>query len=45
MYIFGKVYNVIIGGGSWENMVVDIMVDKLILKIIDHLHPYNLSWL
>ena len=45
MYIFGKVYNVITGGGSWGNVVVDIMVDKLILKTIDHLYPYNLSWL
>jgi hypothetical protein len=34
MYIFGKVYNVIIGGGSWGNVVVDIMVDKLILKLL-----------
>nr|KAJ0194330.1 hypothetical protein LSAT_V11C800427110 [Lactuca sativa] len=41
----GKVYTVIIDGGSCENMVAQIMVDKLGLKVVDHPDPYQLTWL
>ncbi|GFY88706.1 hypothetical protein Acr_06g0006460 [Actinidia rufa] len=41
----GKVCNVIIDGGSCENMVATIMVEKLHLKTMEHPYPYKLSWL
>jgi hypothetical protein len=41
----GKVYNVIIDGGSCENVVAATMVEKLKLKTEDHPEPYKLQWL
>ncbi|XP_042009226.1 uncharacterized protein LOC121757810 [Salvia splendens] len=41
----GKVCNVIIDGGSCENVVSSIMVEKLGLRTIAHPQPYKLSWL
>lgn len=41
----GKVCVVIIDSGSFENVVSSYMVDKLGLKIVQHSHPYKLSWL
>uniref|UniRef100_A0A2N9EJL2 Integrase catalytic domain-containing protein n=1 Tax=Fagus sylvatica TaxID=28930 RepID=A0A2N9EJL2_FAGSY len=41
----GKVCNVIIDGGSYENVVVATMVEKLKLKNEDHPEPYKLQWL
>jgi hypothetical protein len=41
----GKVYNVIIDGGSCENVVAVTMVEKLKLKTEDHPEPYKLQWL
>ena len=41
----GKVCNVIIDGGSFENVVASTMVEKLKLKTEDHLEPYKLQWL
>lgn len=41
----GKVCNVIIDGGSCENVVSSTMVDKLGLKTVAHPQPYRLSWL
>ncbi|XP_042416946.1 uncharacterized protein LOC122005804 [Zingiber officinale] len=40
-----KVCDVIIDGGSCENVVATTMVDKLKLKTEDHPQPYKLSWL
>ncbi|GJS12981.1 RNA-directed DNA polymerase [Tanacetum coccineum] len=40
----GKICNVIIDGGSCENVVSDTMVSKLGLKTEHHPHPYTLSW-
>ncbi|GJT80165.1 reverse transcriptase domain-containing protein [Tanacetum coccineum] len=40
----GKVCNVIIDGGSCENVISSIMVDKLGLKTEEHPKPYTLSW-
>ncbi|GJX88764.1 putative reverse transcriptase domain, zinc finger, CCHC-type, aspartic peptidase domain protein [Tanacetum coccineum] len=40
----GKVFNVIIDGGSCENVISSIMVDKLGLKTKEHPKPYTLSW-
>ena len=41
----GKVCNVIIDGGSYENVIATTMVEKLNLKMVDHPRPYKLSWL
>lgn len=41
----GKLCNVIIDGGSFENAVATTMVNKLHLKTEKHPQPYNLSWL
>lgn len=41
----GKICSVIIDGGSFENVVSAIMVDKLCLKTEKHPNPYKLSWL
>uniref|UniRef100_A0A2N9EGL5 RNA-directed DNA polymerase n=1 Tax=Fagus sylvatica TaxID=28930 RepID=A0A2N9EGL5_FAGSY len=41
----GKVCNVIIDGGSCENVVAGTMVEKLKLKTEDHPEPYKLQWL
>lgn len=43
--IKGKVCNVIIDGGSCENVVSTTMVDKLGMKTEEHPHLYKLSWL
>ena len=40
----GKVCNVIIDGGSCENVVSNDMVQKLNLKTEKHPRPYKLSW-
>ncbi|CAL2257293.1 unnamed protein product [Prunus armeniaca] len=42
---FSKVCNVIIDGGSCENVVATTMVEKLNLKMMEHPQPYKLSWL
>nr|CAD1839672.1 unnamed protein product [Ananas comosus var. bracteatus] len=41
----GKVCNVIIDGGSCENVVSTTMVEKLQLPMEKHPQPYKLSWL
>nr|GEW55176.1 putative reverse transcriptase domain-containing protein [Tanacetum cinerariifolium] len=41
----GKVCNMIIDGGSCENLVSTYMVQKLGLKEDDHPEPYQLTWL
>lgn len=41
----GKVYNVIIDNGSYENVVANYMVEKLKLPIETHPYPYKLQWL
>jgi hypothetical protein len=41
----GKVCNVIIDGGSCENVISTTMVEKLSLKTKPHPHPYKLQWL
>lgn len=41
----GKVCTIVIGGGSCENMVADVMVEKLGLQLVDHSNPYQLTWL
>lgn len=41
----GKVCDVIINGGSCENVVATKMVEKLHLKTKEHPQPYKLSWL
>ncbi|GJV63611.1 reverse transcriptase domain-containing protein [Tanacetum coccineum] len=41
----GKVCNMIIDGGSCENVVSTYMVEKLKLKTVDHPEPYQLTWL
>lgn len=40
----GKVCQVIIDSGSFENMVSKEMVDKLKLKCDTHPHPYQIVW-
>ena len=40
----GKVCQVIIDGGSCENMVSKEMVDKLNLQCEKHPHPYRIAW-
>ena len=41
----GKVCDVIINGGSCENVVVATMVEKLKLETEKHSQPYKLQWL
>uniref|UniRef100_A0A2N9HXI8 CCHC-type domain-containing protein n=1 Tax=Fagus sylvatica TaxID=28930 RepID=A0A2N9HXI8_FAGSY len=41
----GKVFNVIIDGGSCEIFFAPTMVEKLKLKTEDHPEPYKLQWL
>ncbi|XP_075674896.1 uncharacterized protein LOC142644102 [Castanea sativa] len=43
--IGGKICNLVIDGGSCENVVSEEVVDKLGLKIEDHPRPYKLTWL
>jgi hypothetical protein len=43
--VYGKVCDVIIDGGSWENVVSQAMVEKFALVTVEHPHPYNLAWL
>ena len=40
----GKVCQVIIDGGSCENMVAKEMVEKLNLQCENHPHPYHIAW-
>ncbi|KAD3641639.1 hypothetical protein E3N88_30863 [Mikania micrantha] len=40
-----KVCTIIIDGGSCENMVATVMVEKLGLKVDPHPEPYQLTWL
>ncbi|GKC76437.1 aspartyl protease_2 domain-containing protein [Tanacetum coccineum] len=40
----GKVCNVIIDGGSCENVISATMVSKLSLATEEHPHPYKFSW-
>lgn len=40
-----KVCNMVIDGGSCENLVFDVMVDKLQLKCEAHPTPYHVSWI
>ncbi|GKB11401.1 putative reverse transcriptase domain-containing protein [Tanacetum coccineum] len=40
----GKVCNVIIDGGSYENVISATMVARLSLKTEEHPQPYKLSW-
>lgn len=41
----GKVCNVIIDGGNYENVVAATMVEKLKIKTESHPEPYKLTWL
>ncbi|GJU12134.1 putative reverse transcriptase domain-containing protein [Tanacetum coccineum] len=41
----GKIYDMIIDGGSCENDVSTYMVEKLGMKTEDHPEPYQLTWL
>ncbi|GJX51006.1 putative reverse transcriptase domain-containing protein [Tanacetum coccineum] len=41
----GKIYDMIIDGGSCENVVSTYMVEKLGMKTEDHPEPYELTWL
>ncbi|GJR64477.1 reverse transcriptase domain-containing protein [Tanacetum coccineum] len=41
----GKIYDMIIDGGSCENVVSTYMVKKLGMKTEDHPEPYQLTWL
>ncbi|GKA46474.1 reverse transcriptase domain-containing protein [Tanacetum coccineum] len=41
----GKIYDMIIDGGSCENVVSTYMVEKLGMKTEDHPEPYQLTWL
>ncbi|GKC87358.1 putative reverse transcriptase domain-containing protein [Tanacetum coccineum] len=41
----GKICDMIIDGGSCENVVSTYMVEKLGLKMEDHPKPYQLTWL
>ncbi|PKU68071.1 RNA-directed DNA polymerase [Dendrobium catenatum] len=43
--IQGKVCQVIVDGGSCENVASSILVDKLQLKTEEHPTPYQLSWI
>ncbi|GKC59965.1 reverse transcriptase domain-containing protein [Tanacetum coccineum] len=41
----GKIYDMIIDGGSCENVVSTYMVEKLGIKTEDYPEPYQLTWL
>ncbi|GJT47987.1 reverse transcriptase domain-containing protein [Tanacetum coccineum] len=41
----GKICDMIIDGGSYENVVSTYMVEKLGMKTEDHPEPYQLTWL
>ncbi|GKC06370.1 hypothetical protein Tco_0997980 [Tanacetum coccineum] len=41
----GKIYDMIIDGGSCENVVSTYMVEKLGMKTEDNPEPYQLTWL
>ncbi|GJY25954.1 reverse transcriptase domain-containing protein [Tanacetum coccineum] len=41
----GEIYDMIIDGGSCENVVSTYMVEKLEMKTEDHPEPYQLTWL
>lgn len=41
----GKVYNVIIDGGNFDNVMSPKMVEKLGIKAYKHPCPYKLYWL
>ncbi|GJV25675.1 reverse transcriptase domain-containing protein [Tanacetum coccineum] len=41
----GKIYDMIIDGGSCENVVSTYIVEKLGMKTEDHPKPYQLTWL
>ncbi|KEH15325.1 hypothetical protein MTR_1361s0010, partial [Medicago truncatula] len=41
----GKVCDIIVNGGSCENVVSNYMVEKLNLPTKERLHPYKLQWL
>ena len=41
----GKVCNVIVDGGSTDNLVAEEMVQKLGLRRMRHPHPYRIGWL
>ena len=43
--IGGRICNLVIDGGSCENVISKEVVDKLGLKIEDHPHLYKLTWL
>ena len=43
--INGKVCNIIIGGGSFENMIAASVVKKLGLKTERHPRPYKVGWI
>ena len=41
----GKVYKVIVDGGSFDKLFAEEMVQKLGLKRVRHYFPYRISWL
>ncbi|GKD03436.1 putative reverse transcriptase domain-containing protein, partial [Tanacetum coccineum] len=41
----GKIYDMIIDGGSCKNVISTYMVEKLGMKTEDHPEPYQLTWL
>ena len=41
----GKICDMIINGGSCENVISTYMVEKLGMKTEDHPEPYQLTWL
>ncbi|KAJ0010646.1 hypothetical protein Pint_33371 [Pistacia integerrima] len=41
----GKVCDLVIDGGSMENIISKEAVDKLKLLTITHAHPYKVAWL
>ncbi|GJS77105.1 reverse transcriptase domain-containing protein [Tanacetum coccineum] len=41
----GKIYDMIIDGGSCENILSTYMVEKLGMKTKDHHEPYQFTWL
>lgn len=43
--IEGKVWSLILDGGSYVNIVSVSMIEKLGLQAMAHPHPYNIEWL
>lgn len=41
----GKLCNIFIYGDSFENMIFNVMIDKLNLKCEKHPTPYHMSWI